>query len=130
MNRRMVKAKAARKWHAARARQVQRFVAAAMDRLTDSLADSIRAHATLGDTMRDAARAVTGFIAATVAQRAVRQVMATLEPGQLFSRGPGGQLQHLGTTGPITVSVLQRCGTCRELIRPDALTGTRCGCTP
>lgn len=155
MNRRMAKAKAARKWHAAHQRQVQRFVAGAMARVTDSLVESIRAHATLGETLRDAARAAQGFVVASIAQRMVRRFVADLPrfhsggpvglrpgevpavilpPGQLYmrERGSSEPMRHVGTTGPITVQVqvLRRCGTCLELIRPDALTGTRCGCTP
>lgn len=153
MNRRMVRAKAARKWHAAHQRQVQRMVAGAMARMVDSLVDSILAHATLGETMRDAARAVQGFFTEALARRAVRQVMAdlprfhaggpvgmrpgevagsVLAPGRLFmrERGSSAPMRYVGTTGPVVVVPLRRCGTCDELIRPDALTGTRCGCTP
>lgn len=155
MNRRMVRAKAARKWHAARQRQVWRFVHGAMDRMSDSLAASIQAHAHMGDMMRNAAREVTGFMAETLARRAVRQVMASLPrgglvghsggvagmvapgslvlpPGQLYMRERGSSvpMRHVGTTGPIAVRVSTRCGTCRELIRQDALYGTRCGCAP
>lgn len=130
MNRRMVKAKAARKWHAARERQVQRFVAAATARVLDSLAASIQAHATLGDMMRDAARAMQGFVVEAVAQRAVRRVVASLAPGQLFARLPGGELQHLGQTGPLVLERSQPvfCGVCGQAIRHDPWTGTTCAC--
>lgn len=141
MNRRMVKAKAARKWHAARERQVQRFVAAAMARISDSLAGSIQAHASLGDAIRNAARAMQGFVVETIAHRAMRQVMASLPryhsggvvglragevpavilpPGQLFvrERGSSEPMRHVGTTGPIAL----RLGH-------DPLPDQRCTCT-
>lgn len=139
MNRRMVKAKSARKWHAARERQVRRFIDAAMARISDSLAASIKSHATLGDALRDATRAMQGFVVEAVAHRAMRQVMASLPryhsggvvglrpnevpavilpPGQLFAREPDGTRRHLGTTGPITL----RLGH-------DPLPDQRCTCT-
>lgn len=140
----MLKAKAARKWHAARQRQVQRIFAAAMARMGDSLADSIRAHGQLGLAMRDAGRALVSFIAETMARRVVRQVIGSmpvaafesggfhrggfvragevpavlLPPGQLFARAPGGELQHVGTTGPI-----------RLRLGHDPLPDQRVGCT-
>lgn len=141
MNRRMAKAKAARKWHAAHQRQVQRFVAGAMARVTDSLVESIRAHATLGETLRDAARAAQGFVVASIAQRVVRRFVADLPrfhsggpvglrpgevpavilpPGQLYmrERGSSEPMRHVGTTGPITL----RLGH-------DPLPDQRCSCT-
>lgn len=61
----------------------------------------------------------------------------TLPPGQIYRREGGrlGPLQHLGKTGPITVTVNlptypPKCGTCGLTISPHPMTGTTCACAP
>lgn len=116
----MARAKAARKFHAARTRQVRRLLGR-LGSATITLSIDMRA---FGCSMAQAAAAMSAF---AQAQRMARQGFkrpaidghsVRLEPGQLFARQPDGQLQHLGATGPI-----------RLRLGHDPLPGQVLGCT-
>lgn len=130
MNRRMIRAKAARKFHAARRRWWERnpptititfhFDAKA---LAAALFGVSQAALEAADAMRD-------FSAAAARANAIDGECTRLEPGQLFARLPGGELQHVGQTGPLLLERPRRafCGVCGQVIRSDPWTGTTCAC--
>lgn len=132
----MVKAKAARKWHAARRRWWERnpptitvtfhFDATA---LKAALFGASQAADEAAAAMRQlsAAAATAGRVIEGQARRVPRVVLA---PGRLFARLPGGELQHLGQTGQLVLERSQPvfCGVCGQAIRHDPWTGTTCAC--
>lgn len=95
MNRRMVKAKAARKWHAARRRWWERNPST----ITITFHFDARALSAalfgVAQAADEAAAAMRGF------GDAIDSTCTRLEPGQLFARKPGGELEHIGQTGPL-----------------------------
>lgn len=118
MNRRMVKAKAARKFYAARIRWQERHPVVIEIRL-DFDASVLRAALFgVGEAAREAAAAMRGFGDAVARSRVIDGECSHLAPGQLFAREPDGTRRHLGTTGPITL----RLGH-------DPLPDQRCTCT-
>lgn len=131
MNRRMVKAKAARKFHAARQRWWERNPPTIRITIHFDAAALRLALFGMSQAAHEAAAAMRGFGDAVARSNAIDGQCMRLEPGQLFARLPGGGLQHLGKTGPL---LLERprpaplCGKCGEAIRPDPMTGTTCAC--
>lgn len=131
MNRRMIRAKAARKFHAARRRWWQRNPPVVTITITlcgiDALRDALYGVQQAAD---DAADAMRYFGQAVRDAGVIDGECRRLEPGQLFARLPGGELQHVGQTGPL---LLERprpafCGVCGQVIRSDPWTGTTCAC--
>lgn len=118
MNRRMVKAKAARKWHAARQRWWERNPPTIRITIHVDAAALRLALFGMSQAAHEAAAAMRGFGDAVARADAIDGHCTRLEPGQLFARLPGGELQHLGTTGPIAL----RLGH-------DPLPDQRCTCT-
>lgn len=113
MNRRMAKAKAARKWHAAKRRQLSRLFKRMASCTVTITVDARELAAAMGN----AAAAVDAFGQALRRSRqGFRRHPVNLEPGQLFARAPGGEPVHLGTTGPLRLGL-------------DPLPGQRCTCT-
>lgn len=114
----MVRAKAARKFHAARRRWWERNPPT----ITITFHFDARALAAalfgVSQAALEAADAMRDFGAAAARANAIDGECTRLEPGQLFARLPGGELQRLGTTGPIAL----RLGH-------DPLPGERCTCT-
>lgn len=110
----MVRAKAARKFHAAR----RRWWARQPLSITIEIDAEALALALFGVSLaaRQAADAMRGFGDAVGRSRAIDSTCRRLEPGQLFARAPGGELAHLGTTGPLRLGL-------------DPLPGQRCTCT-
>lgn len=138
MNRRMIRAKAARKFHAARARIFERQVARVRKALVDGMAKAISGNARFADAMREAAQSMQRMAQELAAQKLVRKVLAdianpqrfhtggyasrdlvgarfgevatVLSPGRVMMRPRGSDepMREVGTTGPITVTQLVR----------------------
>lgn len=117
----MIRAKAARKWHAAQLRQlVRRCVQAAVREVAERVARRVMirvvlemgaleaAFARAAQAASEASEAMHGF--GRVIDGESRRLDGVLElpPGQLFAREPDGTRRHLGTTGPIRLLAIDR----------------------
>ena len=124
MNRRMVKAKAARKWHAARRRWWERNPPTITITFHFDASALKAALFGMSQAADEAAAAMRGFGDAVARSQAIDSTCTRLEPGQLFVRKPGGELEHVGQTGPLLLE--HRAPWCPLLCECDGV-GPTCG---